>query len=87
MKSEINAENENEIKRAGLYRLSRIFFCIIIILLSLFLVWPGYALFSSPTPLILGFPLSFAWVIFGTIIGFISLYTLYRMDNKREKLR
>lgn len=62
-------------------------FCIVIATLSTFLVWPGYSLFSAPTPLILGFPLSFAWVIMGTIIGFVSLYILYRMDNERESLK
>lgn len=82
----MNVKNENEGRRSRLYKQSRIFFCVVIIMMSLFLVWPGYTLFSSPTPLIFGFPLSFAWVILGTIIGFISLYTLYKMDNKREKL-
>jgi len=85
MNSEVNTENG--LKRKKLYKQSRILFCIVIITLSFFLVWPGYTLFSSSTPLILGFPLSFAWVIFGTIIGFVSLYILYMVDNERERLK
>lgn len=85
MNSEVNTENG--LKRKRLYKQSRVLFCIVIITLSFFLVWPGYTLFSSPTPLILGFPLSFAWVIFGTILGFFSLFILYMVDNERERLK
>jgi hypothetical protein len=49
------------------------------------LIWPGYSIFSSATPLILGFPLSFAWIIFCTIIGFTALLALYLSDYKEDK--
>ena len=87
MNSEVNIEKETATKSKRLYKQSRILFCIVIVTLSFFLVWPGYTLFASPTPLILGFPLSFAWVILGTVIGFVSLYILYKMDNERERLK
>ncbi|WP_234570586.1 hypothetical protein [Rhodohalobacter sp. 614A] len=53
-------------------------------LISLMIIWPGYTIFSSATPFILGFPLSFAWIIFSTIAGFIALLLLYRSDYKSK---
>lgn len=67
---------------SGRYK-TRFWFVLFMGLLALFLIWPGYALLKSPTPFILGFPLSFAWVIICTIAGFIALLLLYRSDNKR----
>jgi hypothetical protein len=52
--------------------------------IGFFLIWPGYTLFSSATPLIFGFPLSFAWIIFYTIAGFIALLALYFSDKKAD---
>jgi membrane protein implicated in regulation of membrane protease activity len=65
-------------------RLSRILFCIVMCFIGFFLIWPGYTLFSSATPLIFGFPLSFAWIIFCTIAGFIALLALYFSDKKAD---
>lgn len=48
-------------------------------------MWPGYALLSGYEPFILGLPLSFAWVIFWVIIGFLSMLYLYISDNRAEK--
>jgi len=53
--------------------------------IALFVIWPGYTFFSSATPFIPGFPLSFAWIIFCTIAGFISLLFLYFSDYKNKK--
>ncbi len=64
------------------YRLNRIIFSIVMILATLSVIWPGYALFSSATPLILGLPLSFAWIILWVIIGFAAMLALYFSDNK-----
>lgn len=66
------------------FRRSRVIFFAVMTVIAIFLVWPGYTLFSSATPLILGFPLSFAWVIFCTIAGFIALMLLYRSDHKNN---
>ena len=75
----------DQAKKRSSYRTSRWIFCIVMTLISLMIIWPGYTIFSSATPFILGFPLSFAWIIFCTIAGFIALLALYISDNKKEK--
>lgn len=72
-------------KKNSRYRTSRVIFCIVAMLLIISLIWPGYSIFASATPLILGFPLSFAWIIFCTIAGFVALLLLYRSDYKKDK--
>jgi membrane protein implicated in regulation of membrane protease activity len=66
-------------------RRSRIVFTVFMIFLTVFLVWPGYTLFSLPEPLILGLPLSFAWVTFCTIAGFLAMFLLYISDRHNEE--
>lgn len=56
------------------------------ILTALAIIWPGHALFSSATPLIFGFPLSFAWIIFWVIIGFAAMMGLYLSDSHDDKI-
>ena len=63
---------------------SRIIFLIVIILTSVAIIWPGHAIFSSATPLIFGFPLSFAWIILWVIIGFAALLGLYLTDSHHD---
>jgi hypothetical protein len=41
------------------------------------LVWPIYPLFSGIFPLILGLPLSFAWVVMSLAVSFVALVALY----------
>jgi TRAP-type C4-dicarboxylate transport system permease small subunit len=66
-------------------RPSRILFLTVMLIIALLLVWPGYALFSDTNPLILGFPLSFAWVIFCTLIGFVAMLALYLYDYRDKE--
>lgn len=47
-------------------------------------IWPVYPLFSSPLPQIMGFPLSFAWVIFILICSFLALLIYFLKDIKEE---
>jgi hypothetical protein len=61
----------------------RVFFGIMLIV-QLSIIWPGFALFSAAEPLILGFPLSFAWLIAMLLLGFAAFIGLYIMDNRRE---
>lgn len=82
---EKKSEMPSKVDRAKLYFRSRLLFVSVISTLTLFLVWPGYKIFADSEPLILGFPLSFAWVIFCTIIGFLALLRLYYSDNQREE--
>lgn len=55
------------------------------ILTALAIIWPGHALFASATPLILGFPLSFAWIILWGIIGFTAMLGLYLNDSHDDE--
>lgn len=61
-------------------RRSRLYFTLAIGFIALMLVWPGFTIFSAARPFILGFPLSFAWVIGGVLATFLSLLLLYRSD-------
>lgn len=61
----------------------RVFFGIMLIV-QLAIIWPGFALFSAAEPLILGFPLSFAWLIAMLLLGFAAFVGLYVLDNRRE---
>lgn len=67
------------------YRKSRIIFVIVMFLISIFLLWPGYLPFSTAKPFVFGFPLSFAWIIFCTIVGFIALLALYTSDYRNAE--
>ncbi|NBC26010.1 MAG: hypothetical protein GVY08_04050 [Bacteroidetes bacterium] len=53
---------------------------------TLAIIWPGPAIFSSSTPLILGFPLSFTWIILWVIIGFAALVGIYLSDKHEDKV-
>jgi hypothetical protein len=66
-------------------RRSRVLFVLVMLFASLAVVWPGQALFSSATPLVLGFPLSFAWIIFWVVVCFVSMMSLYLFDSKHEE--
>lgn len=53
---------------------------------ALAIIWPGHALFNSATPLIFGFPLSFAWIILWVIVGFVAMMGLYLTDSHDDKI-
>jgi len=51
------------------------------IILWFAIIWPGYAWFaSSATPLVLGIPFSFFWIVAWVLIGFAGIYGLYYFD-------
>ena len=56
----------------------------VLIVLQLCMIWPVYSLFASPTPLILGFPLSVMWVIGILILAAFSLFIFFRNDISEE---
>lgn len=58
----------------------KIIFLVIFIILQLGLIWPVYSLFSGIYPMILGLPLSFAWIIFVLICCFFLLLWYYLTD-------
>lgn len=45
------------------------------------LVWPVYPRFAGIRPLILGLPLSFAWVVLWLGVVFAALVALYRIEE------
>lgn len=56
-------------------------FMAIVLLATLALIAPVYPLASGIRPLILGLPLSFAWVIIWLTIVFVALVWMYRSDS------
>lgn len=57
----------------------------ILIVLQLCFLWPIYPLFASPTPQILGFPLSFIWPIFVLILSSLAVFIFYLKDTEEEQ--
>lgn len=56
----------------------------VLIVLQVSMIWPIYPFFASPTPLIIGFPLSFMWVICILILSFTSLLIFFRGDHSEK---
>lgn len=61
----------------------KIFFLAGLLLIQLSLIWPVYPVFSDIYPLILGIPLSFAWIIFVLLSAF-SLLLWYYLTEPEE---
>lgn len=61
-------------------RRRRVVFVSIVLVAALALIAPVYPLFGGIRPLILGLPLSFAWVILWLAIVFAALVWTYRSD-------
>lgn len=59
----------------------RLAFVAVYLAVTAMLVWPVYPVFSSVFPLILGLPLSLAWVILALAIGFAALLALYLTED------
>ena len=55
-------------------------FLILLFLIQIFVIWPGYALFSDIYPMILGLPLSFAWIVIMLLAAFFLLLWYYLSD-------
>lgn len=53
-------------------------------LFQLCLIWPIYPVFGGAEPFILGFPLSFAWVIFILVLSFLALLLFFKSENNTE---
>jgi len=51
------------------------------LLAAALVLWPVYPLFSGVFPLILGLPLSLAWVVLALTIDFFALLWLFRGDR------
>ncbi|MEZ4700039.1 MAG: hypothetical protein R2834_06895 [Rhodothermales bacterium] len=64
----------------GSRRRPRLLFAAVFLLCSAAMIWPVYPLFSGATPLLLGLPLSLAWLVGWLGIQFVALIALYRSD-------
>ncbi len=62
------------------HRRRRLVFVALITTALLALIWPVYTLFAGVFPLVLGLPLSLAWVVFWLLVVFASLIWLFRTD-------
>lgn len=56
----------------------------IVLTLQMSVIWPVYSYFASPTPQVLGFPLSFAWTILIILLSFTTLVIFYLFDTANE---
>jgi hypothetical protein len=83
--SKFNQRKNAPAKLVGM-RSSRLIFITVMILTALAIIWPGHAIFSSATPLIFGFPLSFAWIILWVLIGFCAMTGLYLTDSHDDNI-
>lgn len=59
-------------------------FIVALLIIQLCLIWPVYPLFADIYPLILGIPLSFAWVIFVLFAAFFLLLWYYLSEPEKN---
>jgi len=83
--SNSSSTNDQATARNTPIRRSRLIFIAAMLVTSVAVIWPGHAIFSSATPLILGFPLSFAWIILWVLIGFAAMLGLYLSDSHDDE--
>lgn len=51
------------------------------------LIFPFFEIGNRATPIVLGLPFSFFWVILWIAITFIALLILYRLDPEKDEER
>ena len=61
-------------------RRRRLVFAAVVLLAALALIWPIYPLFSGVFPLILGLPLSLAWIVGWLFVVMAASLWLYRSE-------
>lgn len=54
-------------------------------IIQLCLIWPVYPLMADIYPMVLGLPLSFVWVIFLLICGFLTLLWYYLTEADQSQ--
>lgn len=67
------------------YRRLRIGAAGVLLLLILAVTAPVYPLFSRIEPMVLGFPLAFAWVIGAILVSFAALLVLFLNEDASEE--
>ncbi len=68
------------------HRRRRIGFVVVFVLVTSALIWPVYPVFAGAFPLLLGLPLSMAWVVGWLLFMFLALLGLYRNDGRGSHL-
>ncbi len=68
------------------HRRRRLVFLTVYALVAAALLWPIYPRFAAVKPLILGLPLSLAWVILDLAVIFVALLWLYRTEPQDEEV-
>ncbi|WP_372634714.1 hypothetical protein [Fodinibius sp.] len=68
-------------------RSRKIIFLVLLFIIQLSIIWPVYSLFSGIHPMILGFPLSFAWIVAMLFASFFLLLWYYWSDPARHQTR
>lgn len=62
------------------YRGALVFFLVVLAAL----VWPVYSLFADIRPLVLGMPLSLAWVVAWVLASFVGLLSIFLWESRRD---
>lgn len=55
----------------------------VLLVVFLALVWPVYSLFAGIRPLVLGVPLSLAWVVAWLFVSFFTLLAVFLWERRR----
>ncbi|MDX1670923.1 MAG: hypothetical protein R3211_01175 [Balneolaceae bacterium] len=63
----------------------KIIFLVLLGIIQLCVIWPVYTWFSGIHPMILGLPLSFAWIIAMLLSAFFLLLWYYLSDPQRRQ--
>ena len=63
-------------------KLRRLLFLAAYLLVVAALIWPVYPFFAGIRPLILGLPLSLAWIIMVLGVGLVTLLALYLTEEE-----
>ena len=65
--------------------LRKIIFFVLLLIIQLCVIWPGYTFFADIYPMILGLPLSFFWIIVMLLSAFFLLLWYYLTDPSHEQ--
>lgn len=58
---------------------------IICLFLQAAVIWPVYSMFADPEPMVLGLPLSFAWMILIILLSFSTMLIFFQFDEAKNE--
>jgi cbb3-type cytochrome oxidase subunit 3 len=62
-------------------------FLILLLIIQLGIIWPVYTFFDEIYPMILGLPLSFAWIVAMLLSAFFLLLWYYLSDPEHKNTK